>query len=71
MKIAELFTEAQYQVAGPVQGDEVPLLGSQGDNTKIVVDLRDKRIDMDSAQGIVIKPKFTEAQQTQFIQKRE
>lgn len=70
MKLAELFTEAQYQIAGPVQGDEVPLLGSQGDNTKIVVDLRDKRIDMDSAQGIVIKPKFTEAQQTQFIQKQ-
>lgn len=70
MKLAELFTEAQYQVAGPVQGNKVPLTGSQGDHTEITVDLRDKRIDLDNAQGIVIKPKFTEAEQTQFIQKQ-
>ena len=70
MKLAELFTEAVYQVAGPVSGDEVPLIGSQGDQTEIVVDLRDKRIDMDNAQGIVIRPKYTEAEQTRFIQKQ-
>ena len=70
MKLAELFTEAQYQIAGPVSGDELPLLGSQGDQTEIVVDLRDKRIDMDNARGIVIKPKYTEAEQTRFIQKQ-
>ena len=73
MKLQELFAkicEARYQVAGPMRGDELPLLGSQGDQTEIVVDLRDKRIDMDNFRGIVIKPKYTEAEQTRFIQKQ-
>ncbi len=69
MKLAELF-EAQYQIAGPVRGDEVPLIGNQGDSTEIVVDLRDKRIDMDNVGGVVIRPKYTEAEQTRFIQKQ-
>ena len=61
MLLYELFklTEGQYSIAGPVRGSELPLRGTQGDNTEIVVDLRDKRIDMDSSQGLIIKPKFS------------
>ena len=69
MKIKELLIEGQYQIAGPVRGDDLPLIGQQGDSAEITVDLRDKRIDKDSADGLVIKPKFTEAEQTQFITK--
>ena len=44
MLLYELFklTEGQYAIAGPVRGSELPLRGTQGDNTEIVVDLRDK-----------------------------
>ena len=72
MLLYELFklSEGQYAIAGPVRGSELPLRGTQGDNTEIVVDLRDKRIDMDSSQGLIIKPKFSEAEQTQFITKQ-
>jgi hypothetical protein len=73
MKLVELFlaiTEGQYSIAGPVRGSELPLVGNEGDNTETVVDLNDKRIDKDSSQGLVIKPKYTEAEQTQFITKQ-
>lgn len=73
MKLQELFftqiLEGMYTIAGPVRGDMLPLVGNEGDNTSITVDLRDKRIDKDNAEGIVIKPKFTEAEQTNFITK--
>tara|TARA_B100000809_G_C14894886_1_gene444045 strand:- start:163 stop:645 length:483 start_codon:yes stop_codon:yes gene_type:complete len=72
MKLAELFVpinEGMYQIAGPVRGDDLPLIGQQRDDADITVDLRDKRIDKDSSLGLVIKPKFTEAEQTQFITK--
>ena len=73
MKLQELFNiqliEGQYSIAGPVRGSELPLVGQAGDSTETVVDLNDKRIDRDSSQGLVIKPKYTEAEQTQFITK--
>jgi len=74
MKLQELFNvtliEGQYAIAGPVRGSDLPLVGQGGDSTETVVNLNDKRIDKDSSQGIVIKPKFTEAEQTLFITKQ-
>jgi hypothetical protein len=63
MKLAELFTEAQYQIAGPTQGTSLPLVSNAGDSTESSIDLKDRRIDLDNPNGPTLTRKKSEGEQ--------
>jgi len=67
MKLEELFTEAVYQISGPVRGTTLPLASNAGDSTETSIDLRDKRIDLDNPNGPTLMKKKSEAEQKQIV----